>query len=156
MKSQPASHRKCQPVGVRWTSLFGHFVSPEKADRGLCLHWNDHLVQKDVNGGPAEMLNPISVMAILSGKLLKGPKKRIANLSDFLSQKVIVMRVVLVQVILGNLHRLGRRAIREQALLKKMQQHAAGEWPGINAGHCMQLIHENNRLGIVNGTNLGI
>ena len=32
-----ASHPKCQPVGVRWTSLFAHFSIPVVLGLGLCL-----------------------------------------------------------------------------------------------------------------------
>ncbi|MEI6035850.1 MAG: hypothetical protein WCS65_16410 [Verrucomicrobiae bacterium] len=132
------------------------FPLPAKANGWLRLDWHNHAIQKDVNSRSAEVLYPISVVAILHSKLLKGLKEWIANLSDFLSQKVIVMRIVLVQVILGNLHRLGSCAIGEQALLEKMQQHTVKKWPRVNSGHRKQLIHENNCLWIINGTNLGI
>ena len=141
---------------TRDTALASRSVSAVEANRMLRLHRDNHLVQKDVNGGPAEMLNPISVVASLRGKLVKSLKKRVPNLTDPSSQNKPVMGVMLIQVVLGNLDWFLGASIRKNALLQKVQQLAVCEWAGMNAGYNRQLLNESERLGVINRTHLGI
>ena len=70
MKSQPASHRKCQPVGVRWMRLFAFlssivlvFVSVKRCN--LAKMWS--IQRRFRNGNPLfQLCNPLVIHLLLS------------------------------------------------------------------------------------------